>query len=79
MARYEIFYTLCPIHPSIDRLWERRKKEDLTYRFSVNGCDTGEQKSTSKDEFCGKLRNDQLNNFCAKDLREKEFAARSCG
>jgi uncharacterized lipoprotein YehR (DUF1307 family) len=56
----------------------KEEKEDLTYRFNENGCDTGEQKSASKDEYCSKLRDDSLNKFCAKSLREKEFNTRGC-
>lgn len=53
--------------------------EDLKYDFTENGCDTGEHKADSKDQYCSMLKDDSLNNGCAADLRAQEVSSQSCG
>lgn len=58
---------------------KEEKKESFTYRYNINGCDTGEQASASKNEYCSKLQNHSLNKFCAASRRKQEFEAQGCG
>jgi hypothetical protein len=53
--------------------------EELTYSFKVNGCDTGEQKFRSKEDYCQGLRDEARNRGCARQLREDAFRARCQG
>lgn len=49
----------------------------LTYFYEENGCPTGEHTSTSLRDYCENLLNDELNHFCAEELRIQAFRA-SC-
>ncbi len=55
------------------------KKEDFKYQLSQNGCDTGEHSAESKDEMCGQLKNSDLNNGCASQLRKEKYEGDGCG
>ncbi len=55
------------------------KKEEFKYSLTYNGCATGEHEADSKEELCTMLKNDQLNNFCAKNLRKEKYEADGCG
>lgn len=55
------------------------KKEDFKYQYTVNGCDTGEHKAESKEEFCSLLKNDEINNYCAYNVRKENFQTQGCG
>lgn len=54
-----------------------------TYRFILNGCDTGKHDFSSasateaQKQMCEALQNDQLNNSCAEPLRQ-EFFNKKC-
>jgi hypothetical protein len=54
------------------------KKEDGSYSYEINGCKTGAQSYSSKDELCSKLKNDSLNNGCARSARRERFN-QECG
>jgi hypothetical protein len=54
------------------------KDESYKYRFTENGCDTGEQRFSSKQDYCGALKNDSLNNGCAATTRAKTFESAKC-
>jgi hypothetical protein len=43
---------------------------NLSYRFQVNGCDTGQRTFHTRDAYCKGLLDDKLNNSCARKLRE---------
>ena len=48
-------------------------KQNLKYSYSVNGCETGEKSFSSLTDLCYGLANDEMNNFCAGDLRCDRF------
>ena len=50
------------------------ESEQLTYRYSINNCDTGEHSFDSVDHLCEGLENTQLNHGCAEYMRENVFA-----
>ena len=45
------------------------KSEVYKYDYSYNGCETGVQKFSSKKAYCDGLLNDELNDYCARDMR----------
>jgi len=51
-----------------------------TYSESINGveCTTGERKYDSKEDYCAGLKDEKLNNGCAKETRKQSFLAESC-
>jgi len=48
---------------------------EMTYQYSYNGCDTGEQKFCSIQAYCSGLKNESLNKGCAKQQRLEAFNA----
>src|SRR5690348_478541 len=53
--------------------------ENLNYRLSEDGCDTGNQKFSSKEDYCHGLENDAKNYYCALDLRRDLYQQRCNG
>jgi hypothetical protein len=51
-----------------------------TYRYALeeNGCATGTQEFASHQELCDGLRNDELNDDCAANLRREMFESNEC-
>lgn len=47
------------------------------YRYTVNGCDTGEHVYNTHDQYCAMILDDNLNHHCAGVLRKK-FHAEQC-
>lgn len=45
------------------------EKQDYTYHFTVNGCDTGEHHFDSVQAYCSGLKNEALNHYCAAEVR----------
>lgn len=54
-----------------------QKTENYSYSFSETfnlvECKTGEQKFASKKSYCTGLKNDELNNYCAKESRDRAY------
>ena len=46
---------------------------DYSYNLTQNGCSTGDQKFSSKDDLCAGLKNDELNKNCAYSLRQEKY------
>ena len=57
----------------------QNKSESYKYSYESNGCKTGEKTFSSKDAYCDGLKNDESNNFCAKDVRYDQFQAECSG
>ena len=57
---------------------EESKSAKYTYKFDVNKCPTGEQNFSSFESYCAGLKNEQLNNGCARTMRREQFIAASC-
>jgi hypothetical protein len=49
-----------------------------SYDLTQNGCSTGAHTFNSIAEYCSALKNDALNEGCAKDLRASLFAEKDC-
>ena len=47
--------------------------QTLSYTLTENGCSTGEQYFSTQDDMCDGLKNDSLNNYCARNLRYQKF------
>jgi hypothetical protein len=52
---------------------EEEKTVDMSYQFKENQCDTTPIKYTSAEDLCAKLKDSQLNHYCAERLRYDEF------
>lgn len=52
--------------------------QDLSYSFTFNGCETGEHSFSSLQELCEGLQDEDLNNSCARSLREEYFESQNC-
>lgn len=50
----------------------------LSYELSENGCTTGKLTFPSPELLCEALKDDGLNNNCAKDLRRLKFQSSHC-
>lgn len=48
-------------------------KDKFKYRYSVQGCDTGAKTFDDLGSYCEGLKNNQLNNFCAENLRLEAY------
>lgn len=48
-----------------DGVNHNEKKEKYQYHFNENGCDTGEQKFSSKKTYCEALKDESRNKGCA--------------
>lgn len=62
---------------------DKQSSETYSYEYTVKGastpdCTTDPHTFKSKEEICAGLKDEALNNFCARPLREKDFTARSC-
>lgn len=66
---------LGPIHIGAgkDGVNANNDNKSLTYNLTENGCSTGEKTFSSQDSLCEGLRNDALNNHCARGLRYNHF------
>ena len=51
----------------------QNKKESFEYDFTQNNCPTGKKSFSSRDAMCDALKNDDANNFCARELRYEYF------
>lgn len=54
-------------------------KEEYTYEFEEDGCNTGKHTFNSKDAYCRALADHALNNYCAPNLRRQTFEANCPG
>jgi len=52
--------------------------ETYTYEFNHNKCKTGEQSFSTLEAACDGLKDIELNNGCAEDLREELFVGSQC-
>jgi hypothetical protein len=52
--------------------------ETLRYNYNDNGCTTGEQSFPTRAALCAGLRDEELNNNCARRLRLQEFESLQC-
>ncbi len=52
--------------------------ETHRYNYTLSKCTTGEQSFTSHLAFCQALRDEELNNNCAQNLRLREFESQQC-
>jgi hypothetical protein len=52
---------------------------DLSYNLTENGCSTGEQSFSSREDYCKGLQNKELNHDCAYTLRRNNFKANCTG
>jgi hypothetical protein len=48
------------------------------YSYNENGCKTGDQSFPSRAALCAGLRDEELNNHCARVLRLREFESLQC-
>lgn len=48
----------------------------MKYSYEENGCPTGEHSASSLQEYCRNLADEELNDFCAEDLRKSDFDSR---
>jgi len=51
----------------------KEENDDRKYSFSENGCETGEVKYGSDQEYCDALKDDARNKFCARSIRYERF------
>ena len=49
------------------------KSENMSYEYTVNGCETGKHEFDSKEAYCAALKDDALNHGCASSLRQETF------
>jgi hypothetical protein len=49
------------------------KKEELSYSYEYNGCQTGTQTFSSQEDLCNGLKDDSRNKHCARNLRYERF------
>jgi hypothetical protein len=52
--------------------------ESYSYDITLNNCPTGKHTFSSKEALCKGLKDDTLNDHCAREVRRQEFSARSC-
>ena len=52
--------------------------EEYKYELKSSSCSTGVQSFATLQQTCEGLKNDQLNNFCAKSEREALFINHNC-
>jgi hypothetical protein len=67
-----LFFTACGILSSDDD-GPSAKSEAWEYEFSENGCSTGKVTGSTTAQQCEALKDDALNNYCAKSTRETVF------
>lgn len=60
-----------------DTLIKPAEPEKYTYSFFGDGCQTGDHEYYYLDDACEALLNDEINNYCATEKREKLYNA-SC-
>lgn len=55
-------------------------QETHSYNFSDSaaGCSTGRQTFLTREAYCNGLKDDALNNNCAKTARQNAFKIRGC-
>jgi hypothetical protein len=58
---------------------EESKVEQFKYNLTENGCSTGDQSASSKEEMCNLLKSRSANNGCAFSLRKQKFEQEGCG
>lgn len=54
-------------------------RQNLSYQFKVNDCDTGKQTFSAEGEYCLALQNETRNHYCAQEERAKLFESRCQG
>jgi hypothetical protein len=57
---------------------EPAQAEDYSYEFTKRDCTTGVQAFQTLIQACDGLRNNDLNNECAKEKREELFVNSKC-
>ena len=57
---------------------EEKKNASYKYSYEYNGCKTEEHSFEGKDAYCAGLKNDELNHFCAWELRKQTYE-QECG
>lgn len=57
---------------------EDSENTNYKYSYEYNGCKTEEHTFDGKDAYCAGLKNDELNHYCAYDMR-KEAYEKACG
>ncbi len=54
-------------------------KKSYSYQLTENGCATPTISTSSQDEQCAALKDDERNNRCARGLRYEKFKAECPG
>ncbi len=57
---------------------QRTSSEEYSYSFTYNGCPTGKQTFPSQQAMCDGLRDENLNQSCARQLRKQYFESNGC-
>lgn len=73
MKKLILFTVTCTLLSACDL---GKKTESYSYKYSENGCDTGNHNFSSKADLCASLKDEKTNGGCAyatrKDRYEKE-------
>ncbi|MFZ3230288.1 MAG: hypothetical protein WA160_08790 [Pseudobdellovibrio sp.] len=72
LAALVLLFTSCMPKSATDAILNQ-KSSGYTYDLTENGCPTGEHSFSSLESMCDGLKNDSLNNFCARNLRYSKF------
>lgn len=57
----------------------KKETAQLSYQFEANGCPTGKHTFSDQASYCQALKDDAVNNYCARSLRREDFKARCSG
>ena len=52
---------------------KKEETQKISYDYTENSCPTGRHEFESQEALCDGLKNDSLNNNCARNLRYQEF------
>lgn len=52
---------------------DSKSSESIGYNYSFNGCETGDQKFSSKQDLCNGLLDEQRNKGCAQEMRYEQY------